>query len=136
MLCRSWTWRRKINKSSPIGQPSIVVANMKTIHVDLLDSMRLDFKEGLNIKSGETIRFIVTNKGLIEHEFFIGTKKEQASYRMMMRKRPSMKYSKGNVVTVIPGQSRDLVWKFSDRHSVMFSAISMEVSPLLDSRAP
>ena len=89
------------------------------------------------IKKNETIRFIVTNKGELVHEFNIATKemhlKHQPEMMMMVeheilladkidkkkmmemsKKNPAMAHSHSNSVLLSPGEKAELIWKFSN----------------------
>ncbi len=91
----------------------------------------------INIKKNETIKFIVTNKGKLVHEFNIATKKMHLNHQpemMMMveneilladkidkkkmkemsKKNPSMAHSHSNSVLLSPGESGNLIWKFTN----------------------
>ena len=89
------------------------------------------------IKKNETIKFVVENKGELVHEFNIATKamhlKHQPEMMMlveneiilsdkidkkkmmeMAKKNPSMAHSHSNSVLLSPGESADLIWKFTN----------------------
>ena len=89
------------------------------------------------VKKNETIKFILENKGELVHEFNIATKKMHLKHQpemMMMveneilladkidkkkmkelaKKDPSMAHSHSNSVLLSPGESADLIWKFSN----------------------
>jgi uncharacterized cupredoxin-like copper-binding protein len=96
---------------SPAGQPGNPAKVSKTINVKMLDTMRFDPAE-VEVKSGQTVRFLVTNTGKIRHEFGLGTKDEQKAHAEMMLADPEMKHEDGSVVTVEPGETKELVWHF------------------------
>ncbi len=106
---------------SAVGRPGDPSAVDRVIAVDLLDSMRLDFRDAWNVRPGETVRFVVTNKGNIRHEFAIGSAEEQQAHREMMRRMPGMVHEDGSSVTVDPGQRRELVWTFDGQDEIDFS---------------
>ena len=89
------------------------------------------------IKKNETIKFVVTNKGELVHEFNIATKemhlKHQPEMMMMVeheilladkidkkkmmemsKKNPAMAHSHSNSVLLSPGEKAELIWKFSN----------------------
>jgi uncharacterized cupredoxin-like copper-binding protein len=69
----------------------------------------------LNIKNGETIKFVVTNKGAIPHEFAIGTKDELMEHGQMMQSNPNMHHAPGgNVITIKPGETKALIGEFEN----------------------
>ena len=107
----------------------------RTIKVSMYDNYYQPNK--FKVKKGETIKFIVQNKGELVHEFNIATKKMHLKHQpemMMMveneilladkidkkkmkelaKKDPSMAHSHSNSVLLSPGESADLIWKFSN----------------------
>ena len=89
------------------------------------------------IKKNETIKFVVENKGELVHEFNIATKamhfKHQPEMMMMVdygilladkidkkkmmeisKKSPSMAHKHSNSILLSPGESGELIWKFSN----------------------
>ena len=90
----------------------------------------------INIKKGETIKFIVYNYGELVHEFNIATKEmhikhqpemmkmvehqilladkiDKKKMKEMAKKDHSMGHSHSNSVLLEPNQSAELIWKFS-----------------------
>lgn len=109
------------NAMSTVGKPVDVSKANKTIKVDLLDSMRFEFNNTMSIKEGDIVRFVVTNKGEIDHEFSIGSEKEQKAHLEMMKQMPNMVHSDGSTITVKPNETKALTWKFTKRDTVMFA---------------
>jgi uncharacterized cupredoxin-like copper-binding protein len=66
----------------------------------------------IQARPGETIRFIITNKSSIRHEFGIARHQEHVEHRAMMAKLPDMVHDDDNVVTVEPGETKEIVWRF------------------------
>ena len=65
--------------------------------------------------------FPVTNRGQVRHEFSIGSADEQDAHRVMMRKMPNMVHNDPNTVTVDPGQTRELTWRFGGDQPVVLA---------------
>ena len=107
----------------------------KVIIVNMYDNYYEPSK--IEIKKGETVKFVVKNKGELVHEFNIATKtmhlKHQPEMMMlveneiilsdkidkkkmmeMAKKNPSMAHSHSNSVLLSPGESADLIWKFTN----------------------
>jgi uncharacterized cupredoxin-like copper-binding protein len=86
------------------------VSRIITVTAD--DTMRF-FHEPLNVKKGETIKFVVTNKGSMTHEFAIGTKDDQIKHGQMMMNNAGMHHGPGgNSITLKPSESMEITWKF------------------------
>jgi len=83
----------------------------RTIEVTALDSMRHE-PSNLTVKTGETVAFVVRNAGQMRHEFMLGDAKEQHQHAQTMQAHPDMVHEEPNAVTVDPGQSKMLLWRF------------------------
>ena len=89
------------------------------------------------VNKNETIKFVVTNKGELVHEFNIATKEmhlkhqpemmkmveneillvnkiDKQKMKEMSKKDPSMAHSHNNSVLLSPGERGELIWKFSN----------------------
>jgi uncharacterized cupredoxin-like copper-binding protein len=76
------------------------------------DTMRFE-PASITVNRGETVRFVVTNAGKIEHEFMIGDPQEQQAHDVMMQSTPGMKHDEANTVSLAPGKTKSLVWTFT-----------------------
>jgi len=103
------------------GEPGKLSEVTKTIVLETVDAMRFNFESQPDVQSGDVVRFIVTNKGQINHEFSIGNAEEQKAHQAMMRKMPDMVHEDGNSITVKPGETRELIWKFKGDPKVVFA---------------
>ncbi|PCI37451.1 MAG: copper-binding protein [Rhodospirillaceae bacterium] len=105
------------------GEPAMSSAVDRTITVTLED-IAYDLKN-LDIKNGETIRFIIVNKDEIEHEFTLGTAENQAADRAKMAQQAemgmSMEMSEPNSVSVGELQTKELIWTFKGPEKIEFS---------------
>jgi uncharacterized cupredoxin-like copper-binding protein len=129
------------------GQPAKASAAKRTVQVEMGDSFYKP--ETIQVKAGETVRFVIKNKGEFLHEFNIGTAAMHATHQkemaMMMdhgmltatgvnkdmanmdhSKMPgmeghSMKHDDPNSVLVDPGQTKELTWKFTKDASLEFA---------------
>ena len=84
----------------------------RTVNIDMADTMRFTPAE-LAIKRGETIRFVVKNKGQVLHEMVIGTKKELDEHAALMRKHPNMEHDEPYMAHVSAGKEEVMVWQFT-----------------------
>lgn len=92
------------SQSSPGGaQPS------RTIEVSMTEALRFD-PGRLTVRSGETVRFVITNPTSIDHEFVIG---DAAAQRMHAGEMASgMMRDDAHAVSVPAGQTRELIYTF------------------------
>ena len=109
------------SEGSAVGKPASVDQATRTIEVVMRDTMRYEFTPKPNIKAGDIVKFVVSNKGNIPHEFSIGDEKEQVLHRKMMKNMPGMTHNDGNTVSVFPGKTKELTWNFSGNKEVIFA---------------
>lgn len=91
------------------GDPQHVT---RTIAVHMNDSMRFD-PSHLSVKQGETIRFVVTNKGKVMHEMVLGTLGELKTHGELMRKNPEMEHAEAYMAHVAAGGQQEMIWQFT-----------------------
>ncbi|MGN6572417.1 MAG: cupredoxin domain-containing protein [Pseudolabrys sp.] len=77
----------------------------------------------LDVKKGEQVRFVLENKGALPHEFRLATVKDNDEHAAMMRDMPDMKHHEANAVSLDPGKSAELVWRFTKAGSFEFACL-------------
>lgn len=94
----------------------------RVFEVSMRDTMRFDFSpEFKDLHDGEVIQFNVKNDGVIVHEFSIGNAADQVEHAEMMRKMPNMMHSDPNTVSLRPGESTSITWRFMGDDTVVFA---------------
>ena len=95
------------------GEPGDPAKVTRTVQVELTDEMQI-LHGPLKIEQGETIRFVIQNKGETVHEFAVGDTPSQRAHALMMKKMPDMVHDEDpSAVTVEPGATKELVWSFN-----------------------
>jgi uncharacterized cupredoxin-like copper-binding protein len=84
----------------------------RTIEVSMTDQMRFT-PDRIEVKLGETIRFVHRNQGRMLHEFVLGTKQELDEHAAMMVKFPGMEHDEPYMAHVGPGKREEIVWTFN-----------------------
>jgi uncharacterized cupredoxin-like copper-binding protein len=108
--------------ANALGKPGDPQKVTRTIEVEMNDTMR--FKpDSIQVKRGETIRFLVRNTGKVKHEMVLGTIKELKEHAELMRKFPEMKHADPNSVSVDPGMTGELVWQFTRAGTFDFACL-------------
>ena len=120
---------------SAAGEPGKESEVSRSVTIDMTDN-RYSI-EDITVKAGETIRFVVSNKGQLVHEFNIGTpdmhkghqkemammvdhgvlephKINHARMKMDMGGGRTMEHNDPNSALLEPGKSKTIVWKFSN----------------------
>lgn len=107
---------------SPVGKPGVATRVTRTITVDMVNGMR--FKpSAIQVKQGQTIRFVLKNMDGVRHEFTLGTPRELAEHYELMKKFPDMVHAEPNQVSVEPGQQGEVIWQFSKAGTVDFACL-------------
>lgn len=75
----------------------------------------------VQVRAGDTIKFVIANKGQLAHEFAIASAKEQEEHRAMMQQMSDMVHEEPNVVTVKPGETKEIIWKFGKDTDLEFA---------------
>jgi len=105
-----------------IGKSGVASKVARTVIVTMTDDMRFHAST-FNVKQGETIRFIVKNTGQLKHEMVLGTEKELKEHAEVMKKYPAMEHADDNMVTVAPGMSGEIIWRFTKAGKVDFACL-------------
>lgn len=109
-------------RESSVGEPGKASEVSRTVTIEMADTMR--FTPGMiDVKQGETIRFVAKNLGRIKHEMVLGTPKELKEHYAMMLKMPGMEHAEDNVVTVEPGKTGEIIWRFTRARVVDFGCL-------------
>lgn len=94
----------------------------RSIAVSLNDDMRFSPAQ-IEVKQGETIRFVLSNKGRLPHEFVLGSAQELQEHAQMMAAMPGMQHSDASMQSVAPGATGELVWTFKQAGTVEFACL-------------
>jgi uncharacterized cupredoxin-like copper-binding protein len=94
----------------------------RTVEIRMGDDMRFR-PERIEVREGETIRFVVRNAGKVLHEMVIGTGQELAGHAALMKKFPGMEHDEPYMAHVKPGRKGDLVWNFNRPGTFQFACL-------------
>lgn len=100
--------------AAPPGQPAAVAGAPGRVEIEMVD---IGFKPTtIDVKLGETVSFVFTNRGQIPHDAFLGNQGEQEEHEKEMRamKDPNDHASHEGGITVDPGQTGALRRTFSE----------------------
>lgn len=105
-----------------IGRPGVAAKATRTVNVDMTDGMRFN-PSSIDVKQGETVRFVVTNSGKLKHELVLGTEKELKEHYEVMKKNPEMEHADPNMVSLAGGKTGEIVWQFTKAGKVDFACL-------------
>ncbi len=108
--------------AAALGKPGDPARVDRTIEIATSDNMRFS-PDTVHIKRGQTIRFRVVNGGQMKHEMVLGTLAELKRHAALMRKFPQMEHDDPNAVSVEPGQTGYLVWRFTRSGNFDFACL-------------
>lgn len=124
------------------GSPATATADTRTINVMLYDTY---FEPAsIEVTEGETVRFVIVNKGELVHEFSIGTPGTHKAHAPMMEmmvehgvleadrinqvamaemqdKMGHGNHAEPNSALLEPGKSAEIVWKFPDHARIQYA---------------
>lgn len=119
------------------GQPGSAAEIDRVIPISM-DEMKFDPKN-IEVKEGETIKFVITNVGRAVHEFNLGTDETWDGHRdemhAMMKggmmnvrridhdkmRESGMMHDDPNSALLEPGESAEVIWTFSDATEMGFA---------------
>jgi len=108
--------------TNEFGQYEPDMQVIKTVEITMTDEMRFT-PSLIHVKKGDVIRFVHTNPGQLMHEFVLGTESSLDEHAEMMKKFPGMEHSEPYMSHVAPGQTGEVVWKFSKSGEFSFGCL-------------
>ena len=105
-----------------IGKAGNAKKISRTVKIVASDNMRYA-PDRINVKEGETIRFVVKNTGKLKHEMVLGTRKELMEHAALMQKFPEMEHADANMLSLLPGKTGEIVWQFTHSGTVDFACL-------------
>jgi putative spermidine/putrescine transport system substrate-binding protein len=108
--------------ASRIGQPGNPQEVSRTISISMGDTMRFT-PDRIEVRKGETIRFVLRNEGQLRHEMVLGQPEALRRHAAMMQMMPDMQHSGPNMTSLAPGESGQLIWKFTVAGTVTFACL-------------
>ncbi|MCZ4292027.1 cupredoxin domain-containing protein [Hoeflea alexandrii] len=109
-----------------IGKPGKASEVSRTIEVIMKETddgeMIFEPKE-INVEKGETIRFMVMNKGELEHEFVLDDHEGVMEHKGLMERMPEMEHDDPNSVRLDPGMDGEVIWSFANAGPFEFACL-------------
>ena len=105
-----------------IGEAGDAARVDRTVEVAMSDSMRFS-PSRISVRQGETIHFVIHNGGQLRHEMVLGTEHELKEHYALMKKFPEMEHADAEAVTVFPGKTGEIVWRFTKAGKVNFACL-------------
>ena len=112
----------KAGEETAIGKPGTAANVSRTVTIEMADTMRYTPAD-IQVKQGETLRFVVKNKGKVKHELSLGTEKELLEHLEVMKKFPNMEHDEPSKVSLAPGKEGQIIWQFTKAGNVHFACL-------------
>jgi len=140
LLALSFNALADASHSYAFGQPAAADKATRTVEVTLQDIAFAP--KSLDVKAGETVRFVLVNKGQLLHEFNLGDAAMHAAHQKEMLQMQAsgmltstgmgkmdhsamghgaMKHDDPNSVLVEPGKTAELTWTFTQATGLEFA---------------
>lgn len=87
-------------------------ATTQSVEVTLSDSLRMD-PAAMTFRAGQPIRFVVTNMGSTNHEFFLGDEAAQMAHDGEMGGMAGMNDDEAQGIGLMPGATKTLEYTFA-----------------------
>jgi uncharacterized cupredoxin-like copper-binding protein len=94
----------------------------RRVDVGMADNMRFT-PDRIAVNQGETVRFMVGNKGKVPHELVIGTRAEDEKHAALMVRFPDMEHDEPYMTHVPPGKVCQIVWTFNRAGEFEFACL-------------
>ncbi|MBY6059773.1 copper-binding protein [Leisingera daeponensis] len=108
-----------------VGKPGEAAHTDREIAVTMkeTDDGKMIFEpSSFSFAKGETIKFVITNSGELEHEFVLDTPERNVHHKELMAKM-DMEHDDPNSVRLDPGASGEIVWTFSNPGTFEFACL-------------
>jgi uncharacterized cupredoxin-like copper-binding protein len=87
------------------------------------DGKMLYIPAQVEIRKGETIKFVIFNNGELDHEFVLATTEENLKHAKAMEMNPEMEHDDPNATRVAPRQTSEIIWKFTKPGQFEFACL-------------
>jgi uncharacterized cupredoxin-like copper-binding protein len=94
-----------------------------SVSMDERDGKMLFFPEKVEVKRGEQVRFMLVNRGEIDHEFVIATVDENRQHAAEMKKNPDMEHDDPNAKRLHPKETGEILWQFTKAGEFEFACL-------------
>ena len=107
--------------SGGVGGPAAADEAARTVEVTALDTMTFEPSK-INVSTGETLTFVVTNSGQAVHEFTLGDAAMQQQHADEMAQiADGMAHNDPNSIRLQPGETKQLTWRFGDTGTLEYA---------------
>jgi uncharacterized cupredoxin-like copper-binding protein len=77
----------------------------------------------VEVRAGEQIKFVIQNKGVLDHEFVLASTAENLKHAEAMKKNPDMEHDDPNAKRVAPEKKEEIVWRFTKKGTFEYGCL-------------
>lgn len=100
------------SSSQEVGEPASAADATRTVEILAGDDLTFD-PPTIEVSPGEVIRFVVTNRGVVPHDFTLGDESMQTEHADAMgHMTGGMPHDLPNAISLQPGETKELTWRF------------------------
>lgn len=92
---------------------------LRTIKLTQVDNMFLPSE--ITVSEGETVQFVIKNRGERKHEMLMGSMAELKKVANMRRMFPEKDHSEAHLVQLEPGEQKEFIWQFTSAGTIDFA---------------
>jgi uncharacterized cupredoxin-like copper-binding protein len=101
------------------GGPADTAEAEREVTVSASDDLKFD-PALIEVSAGEVVTFVIRNEGETEHEFVLGDTAYQQEHEKDMAEGGHHMPEMDNAVTVEPGETAELTWRFDEAGQILF----------------
>lgn len=105
------------------GDPSKPTQVVRVTMSETNDGHMLFKPNDFTIRRGQQVRFIIENKGAIDHEFVVGTLRGNLEHAEEMKKNPDMEHDDPNAIRLAANKQGEILWQFTQAGTFDFSCL-------------
>ena len=105
----------RANQELVFGEPGNAQQKFRTVQIDMEEgSGEMHFSPAkVEVKKGEQVKFEITNRGDLPHEFMLNSFEANKRHKAQMEKYPGMEHDDPNGKTIEPMKSAKILWRFT-----------------------
>jgi uncharacterized cupredoxin-like copper-binding protein len=109
-----------------IGEPGDKARVTQTIRVMMKetdDGKMLFTPDVIKVRRDQTVKISIKNVGTVDHEFVLNQEDKIMEHKAVMEENPEMEHADPNSIRLAPGESGDIVWKFTTDGEFKFACL-------------
>ena len=112
-------------RSFAAGEPGDPKRPFRTVEIIMTDEgAKMAYTPNrIEVKRGEQVKFVLKNVGVVDHEFLIDTKQNNAKHKLEMEKNPDLEHEEPNGARLKPGVTREILWRFTKAGTFEFACL-------------